>query len=194
MKILKISYFVTFICIFFFNSSFAKNPTEFIKKLTTDASKILASNLSKEEKQNQLKNIASKSVDIRGIGFYTLGKYRKSLSDDQKKKYSKLFKSYFLKSFSSRLVEYTDPKIIVNSEEVLNEKYTIVKSTLAADKDRPEIKIDWRVYTKNPDQPLVRDLIIEGLSLARTQKEEFASIISSNDNNIEALFNTLEQF
>ncbi len=142
----------------------------------------------------QLKNIASKSVDIRGIGFYTLGKYRKSLSDDQKKKYSKLFKSYFLKSFSSRLVEYTDPKIIVNSEEVLNEKYTIVKSTLAADKDRPEIKIDWRVYTKNPDQPLVRDLIIEGLSLARTQKEEFASIISSNDNNIEALFNTLEQF
>ena len=194
MKILKISCFVTFICIFFFNSSFAKNPAEFIKKLTTDASKILASNLSKEEKQNQLKNIASKSVDIRGIGFYTLGKYRKSLSDDQKKKYSKLFKSYFLKSFSSRLVEYTDPKIIVNSEEVLNEKYTIVKSTLAADKDRPEIKIDWRVYTKNPDQPLVRDLIIEGLSLARTQKEEFASIISSNDNNIEALFNTLEQF
>ena len=120
-----------------------------------------------------------------------MGKYRKSLSDDQKKKYSKLFKSYFLKSFSSRLVEYTDPKIIVNSEEVLNEKYTIVKSTFAADKDRPEVKIDWRVYTKNPDQPLVRDLIIEGLSLARTQKEEFASIISSNDNNIEALFNTL---
>ena len=194
MKILKLSCLIIFIFVFCFNPSFAKNPSEFIRELTSEASKILASSSSKIEKQNQLKKIASKSVDIKGIGFYTLGKYRKNLSKEQKKKYSKLFESYFLKSFSSRLVEYTDPKIIVNSEEVLNEKYTIVKSTLAAEKDRPEIKINWRVYTKNPDQPLVRDLIIEGLSLARTQKEEFASIISSNDNNIEALFNTLEQF
>ena len=180
--------------LFFLNSSFAKNPSDFIQEITDNASNILSSNLSKNEKQNKLKDIADSTVDIKGIGFYTLGKFRKSLSDDKKKEYSILFKKYFLKSFSSRLVEYSNPKITVVSKEVLNEKYTMVSSILAATNDRPEIKIDWRVYTKNPSKPLIRDLIIEGLSLARTQKEEFASIISSNDNNIEVLFKTLEQF
>tara|TARA_Y100000816_G_scaffold290466_1_gene279211 strand:- start:3373 stop:3957 length:585 start_codon:yes stop_codon:yes gene_type:complete len=175
-------------------NSYAKNPSDFIQEITDDASNILSSNLSKNEKQNKLKVIADKNVDIKGIGFYTLGKYRKDLSENQKDKYSKLFKQYFLKSFSSRLVEYSNPKITVVSQEVLNEKYTIVNSILDATNDRPEIKINWRVYTKNPSSPLIRDLIIEGLSLARTQKEEFTSIISSNENNIEALFKTLEQF
>jgi len=175
-------------------NSYAKNPSDFIQEITDDASNILSSNLSKNEKQNKLKVIADKNVDIKGIGFYTLGKYRKDLSENQKNKYSKLFKQYFLKSFSSRLVEYSNPKITVVSQEVLNEKYTIVNSILDATNDRPEIKINWRVYTKNPSSPLIRDLIIEGLSLARTQKEEFTSIISSNENNIEALFKTLEQF
>ena len=194
MKITKNIVVATLLSLFFLNSSFAKNPSDFIQEITDNASNILSSNLSKNEKQNKLKNIADSTVDIRGIGFYTLGKFRKSLSDDKKKEYSILFKEYFLKSFSSRLVEYSNPKITVVSEEVLNEKYTMVSSILAATNDRPEIKIDWRVYTKNPSKPLIRDLIIEGLSLARTQKEEFASIISSNDNNIEALFKTLEQF
>ena len=178
----------------FLNSSFAKNPSDFIQEITDNASKILSSNLSKNEKQNKLKDIAESAVDIKGIGFYTLGKFRKTLNEDKKKEYSILFKEYFLKSFSSRLVEYSNPKITVVSEEVLNEKYTMVNSVLAATKDRPEIKIDWRVYTKNQSEPLIRDLIIEGLSLARTQKEEFASIISSNDNNVEILFKTLKQF
>ena len=178
----------------FLNSSFAKNPSDFIQEITDNASKILSSDLSKNEKQNKLKGIAESTVDIKGIGFYTLGKFRKTLSEDKKKEYSILFKEYFLKSFSSRLVEYSNPKITVVSEEVLNEKYTMVNSILAATKDRPEIKIDWRVYTKNQSEPLIRDLIIEGLSLARTQKEEFASIISSNDNNVEILFKTLKQF
>ena len=194
MKITKNIVVAILLSLFFLNSSFAKNPSDFIQEITDNASNILSSNLSKNEKQNKLKDIAESAVDIRGIGFYTLGKFRKSLSDDKKKEYSILFKEYFLKSFSSRLVEYSNPKITVIAEEVLNEKYTMVSSILAATNDRPEIKIDWRVYTKNPSKPLIRDLIIEGLSLARTQKEEFASIISSNDNNIEALFKTLEQF
>ena len=194
MKITKNIVVAILLSLFFLNSSFAKNPSDFIQEITDNASNILSSNLSKNEKQNKLKDIADSAVDIRGIGFYTLGKFRKSLSDDKKKEYSILFKKYFLKSFSSRLVEYSNPKITVVSKEVLNEKYTMVSSILAATNDRPEIKIDWRVYTKNPSKPLIRDLIIEGLSLARTQKEEFASIISSNDNNIEALFKTLEQF
>ena len=194
MNISKNIVIAILLSLFFLNSSFAKNPSDFIQEITDNASNILSSNLSKNEKQNKLKNIADSTVDIRGIGFYTLGKFRKSLSDDKKKEYSILFKEYFLKSFSSRLVEYSNPKITVVSEEVLNEKYTMVSSILAATNDRPEIKIDWRVYTKNPSKPLIRDLIIEGLSLARTQKEEFASIISSNDNNIEVLFKTLEQF
>ena len=194
MKITKNIVVAILLSLFFLNSSFAKNPSDFIQEITDNASNILSSNLSKNEKQNKLKDIADSTVDIKGIGFYTLGKFRKSLSDDKKKEYSILFKEYFLKSFSSRLVEYSNPKITVVSEEVLNEKYTMVSSILAATNDRPEIKIDWRVYTKNSSKPLIRDLIIEGLSLARTQKEEFASIISSNDNNIEVLFKTLEQF
>ena len=180
--------------LFFLNSSFAKNPSDFIQEITDNASNILSSDLSKIEKQNKLKEIAKEAVDIRGIGFYTLGKFRKNLNEDTKKEYSILFKEYFLKSFSSRLVEYSNPKISVVSEEILNEKYTMVSSVLAATEDRPEIKIDWRVYTKNQSEPLIRDLIIEGLSLARTQKEEFSSIIISNNNDIKYLFSTLEEF
>ena len=141
-----------------------------------------------------LKELAKDTVDIKGIGFYTLGKYRKDITTDQKKQYSILFENYFLKSFSSRLAEYSNPKINVTSKERKNENYTIVSSILVATNDRPEVKIDWRIYTKNPDKPLIRDLIIEGLSLARTQKEEFSSIIKSNDNNISALFQSLEKF
>jgi len=147
-----------------------------------------------ESKIIKLNNIAERSVDINGIGMYALGKYRKAISDDQKTKYKKLFKSYFLKSFSSRLVDYTDPKINVISQKKINEKYTIVNSELEATAKRPKVKIDWRIYTKNPEKPLIRDLIVEGLSLARTQKEEFNSIIQNNDGDINALFKNLEEF
>ena len=166
----------------------------FVQSTVNRASKILSENLSKEEKINKLKVIAEETVDIKGIGFYTLGSIRKNLNDSQKSKYSKLFREYFLKSFSSRLSEYTNPEIDVLSKEILSENYTIVNSLLKGTSERPEVKIDWRVYTKNPENPLIRDLIIEGLSLARTQKEEFASILSSNDNKIDALFKTLEEF
>ena len=142
----------------------------------------------------KLKSIAKDTVDIKGIGFYTLGPIRKTLNDDQKKEYLKLFTNYFLKSFSSRLAEYTNPEIDVYGKDILNEKYTIVKSLLKGTKDRPEVKIDWRIYTKDSENPLIRDLIIEGLSLARTQKEEFASILNSNDGNIEALLKVLKDF
>ena len=193
MKILK--YFVTFIIISqFFNSLEAKEPSLLIKEIVNEASIILSSSDPVESKIIKLNNIAETNVDIIGIGMYTLGKYRKSISEDQKIKYNKLFKSYFLKSFSSRLVDYSDPKISVISEKKLNDKYTIVNSVLEETSKNPEIKIDWRIYTKNPDNPLIRDLIIEGLSLARTQKEEFASILNSNDGDINALFNTLEKF
>ena len=150
--------------------------------------------MSNEQKIEKLKLIAKETVDVKGIGFYTLGKNRKNLTDDQKEKYSELFEQYFLKSFSSRLVEYTDPQIDVNAQEILNKNYTIVYSTLRGTDKRPEIKIDWRVYTKIPEKPLIRDLIIEGLSLARTQKEEFSSIINSNGGDINSLFKTLEDF
>ena len=166
----------------------------FVQNTVDRASKLLSDNISKEKKIEELKLIAKDTVDIEGIGFYTLGSNRKNLNDDQKKEYAKKFEEYFLKSFSSRLAEYTNPEIDVFGKEVLNENYTIVNSTLKATNERPEIKIDWRIYTKNPDQPLIRDLIIEGLSLARTQKEEFASILSSNDGDINALFKTLEEF
>ena len=169
-------------------------PDVFVQSTVNRASKILSENLSKNEKIEKLKVIAEETVDIRGIGFYTLGSIRKNLDDDKKKKYSELFKQYFLKSFSSRLSEYTNPEIDVLSKEVLSENYTIVNSLLKGTAERPEVKIDWRVYTKNPENPLIRDLIIEGLSLARTQKEEFASILSSNDNDINALFKTLKEF
>ena len=166
----------------------------FVQSTVNRASKILSENLSKDEKINKLKIIAEETVDIRGIGFYTLGSIRKNLDDEQKKRYSRLFREYFLKSFSSRLSEYTNPEIDVLSKEVLSENYTIVNSLLKGTSDRPEVKIDWRVYTKNQENPLIRDLIIEGLSLARTQKEEFASILNSNDNDINALFKTLKEF
>ena len=186
--------FILIISILFFNTELLANPKEFISKLTTDASKVLASSESKDQKMLKLRNLAEENVDINGIGMYTLGKYRKSLSENQVNEYKSLFREYFLKSFSSRLSEYTDPKINVLSEEVINEKYTIVSSVLEADEKRPEIKIDWRVYTKNPEKPLVRDLIIEGLSLARTQREEFNSIIQNGDGDIQILFSNLKYF
>ena len=166
----------------------------FVQSTVNRASKILSENISKNEKIEKLKIVAKETVDIKGIGFYTLGAERKNLSDEDKKKYSILFEKYFLKSFSNRLSEYTNPKIDVMNKEVLNKNYTIVNSVLRGTKERPEIKIDWRIYTKNPDNPLIRDLVIEGLSLARTQKEEFSSILASNNNEIKALFKTLEDF
>ena len=175
-------------------SVYSLEPDIFVQSTVNRASNILSKNISKEEKINQLKIIAKETVDIRGVGFYSLGSIRKSLNDDQIKQYSNLFESYFLKSFSSRLSEYTNPEIEVIGKKVLNDNYTIVNSTLLGTSDRPEVKIDWRIYTKNPDNPLIRDLIIEGLSLARTQKEEFASILNSNDNDINALFKSLSKF
>ena len=169
-------------------------PDVFVQSTVNRASQILSKNISKEEKINQLKSIAKETVDIKGVGFYSLGSARKNLNDSQKIEYSKLFEDYFLKSFSSRLAEYTNPEIEVNDKKVLNKNYTIVNSLLVGTSERPEVKIDWRVYTKNPENPLVRDLVIEGLSLARTQKEEFNSIIVNNDDNIEALFQNLNKF
>ena len=180
--------------ILFINTELLANPKEFITKLTTTASKVLASGESKDEKMLKLINLAEENVDINGIGMYSLGKHRKNLNENQIKEYKTLFRKYFLKSFSSRLSEYTDPKINVLSEQVINNKYTIVFSLLEADEKRPEIKIDWRVYTINPEKPLVRDLIIEGLSLARTQREEFNSVIQNGDGNIEVLFSNLREF
>jgi len=185
---------IVFIYFLTLGNSFSIEADVFVQSTVNRASKILSENLSKDEKINKLKIIAEETVDIKGIGFYTLGSVRKNLNDSQKDKYSKLFREYFLKSFSSRLSEYTNPEIDVLSKEVLSENYTIVNSLLKGTSERPEVKIDWRVYTKNPENPLIRDLIIEGLSLARTQKEEFASILSSNDNKIDALFKTLEEF
>ena len=176
------------------NPSYSLEPDVFVQSTVNRASKILSENISKEQKIEQLKYIAKETVDIKGVGFYSLGSARKALNEDQKKIYSKLFESYFLKSFSSRLAEYTNPEIEVNNKEILNENYTIVNSILVSTSERPEVKIDWRVYTKNKNNPLIRDLIIEGLSLARTQKEEFSSILNSNDGNINALFETLEEF
>ena len=169
-------------------------PDVFVQSTVNRASEILSKNISKEEKINGLKIIAKETVDIRGIGFYSLGSTRKVLNDSQKQKYFDLFENYFLKSFSSRLSEYTNPKIEVQDKKEINRNYTIVNSILVSSTDRPEVKIDWRVYTKNPDNPLIRDLIIEGLSLARTQKEEFASVLNSNNNDINSLFKTLEEF
>ena len=182
--------------IFFSTTShtFSIEPDIFVQSTVNRASKLLSENISKDEKIQKLKSIARETVDIKGIGFYTLGVKRKSLNDQEKKKYSELFEQYFLKSFSSRLAEYTNPEIDVIKKEKLNENYTIVNSVLKATNERPEINIDWRIYTKNPDNPLIRDLIIEGLSLARTQKEEFASVLSSNDDNIDALFEVLKNF
>jgi len=169
-------------------------PDVFVQSTVNRASEVLAKDISKEDKINELKLIAKDTVDIRGIGFYTLGSFRKNLSENQKNEYLDLFEDYFLKSFSSRLSEYTNPKIEVQNKKVLSKNYTIVNSLLVGTSERPEVKIDWRIYTKNPDNPLIRDLIIEGLSLVRTQKEEFASILNSNDGEINSLFKVLEEF
>ena len=194
--LVKNSNFLLFLvfCLFLTNLSQAIEPDVFVQSTVNRASQTLSKDISKKEKMLELQELAKDTVDIKGIGFYTLGKYRKEITSDQKKQYSALFESYFLKSFSSRLAEYSNPKINVTKKEKKNENYTIVSSILIATKDRPEVKIDWRIYTKNPDKPLIRDLIIEGLSLARTQKEEFSSIIKSNNNNISALFQSLEKF
>jgi len=187
-----------FIILFLLNTisfnAFSIEADVFVQSTVNRASQILSKDISKDEKINQLKLVAKDTVDIRGIGYYSIGSARKNLDNDQKEKYLILFEGYFLKSFSSRLSEYTNPKIEVQGKNVLNENYTIVNSLLIATPERPEVKIDWRVYTKNPEKPLIRDLIIEGLSLARTQKEEFASILNSNDGNINALFKTLSEF
>ena len=185
---------IIFIINLLLSNAFAIEPDVFVQSTVNRASKLLSENISKEEKIEKLKLIAKDTVDIKGIGFYTLGATRKNLSDKNKAKYVELFEEYFLKSFSSRLAEYTNPEIDVFSKEVLNKNYTIVNSALKATKDRPEIKIDWRIYTKNQERPLIRDLIIEGLSLARTQKEEFSSILNSNDGDFDALFKTLKEF
>ena len=166
----------------------------FVQSTVNRAAKTLSGNLSKEERMEKLKDIARDTVDIEGIGFYSLGAYKKNLTQEQQIEYQKVFTKYFLKSFSSRLAEYSNPEIDVTSKKVINENYTMVSSTLIATENRPEVKIDWRVYTKNPEKLLIRDLIIEGLSLARTQKEEFSSIINSNDGKIEALIKSLSDF
>ena len=186
------------ICLVIFFSSIAKvnsiEPDIFVQSTVNRASEALNNKFSREEKIERLKEIASETVDINGIGYYTLGAYRKNINEDQKKEYLNLFEQYFLKSFASRLAEYSNPEIEVLSKKKLNENYTMVSSVLVATEQRPEVKIDWRIYTKNPENPLIRDLIIEGLSLVRTQKEEFSSIIQSNDGDINALFSTLKEF
>ena len=194
MKIKNLILFVFFLIFSFSHLTFSKEPSKFIEEITSEASSVLASKDSKEDKILKLKKIAENSVDIIGIGLYSLGKHRKTINSDQKKTYNKLFREYFLKSFSNRLVDYSDPKIEIQSEEKVSDKYTIVRSLLVATDKRPEVKLDWRVYTKDPNNPLIRDLVIEGLSLARTQKEEFNSIIVSNNNNLDALFNNLREF
>jgi len=193
MKTVKI-FTIIFLYLLGTNNLFSIEPDIFVQSTVNRASKILSEEISKDQKIEQLKLIAQDTVDIRGIGFYTLGSARKNLDENQKKEYQELFNKYFLKSFSSRLAEYTNPEIEVTGKEKLNENYTIVNSILKGTEKRPEVKIDWRIYTKNVDKPLIRDLIIEGLSLARTQKEEFASILNSNDGDINALFKSLEKF
>jgi phospholipid transport system substrate-binding protein len=178
----------------FIGKSFSLEPKEFVQSVANEASLILTNNSTKEQKIEELKSIAKKSVDFRGIGYYSLGAHRKNLSDDKKKEYLNIFEKYFLKSFSSRLAEYTDPKIRVDSQKKLNEKYTIVSSVLLATKEKPEVNIDWRIITKNPDKPLIIDVVIEGVSLAKVQKEEFNSIIQSNNGDINALLTSLKEF
>ena len=178
----------------FAGKSFSLEPKEFVQSVANEASLILTNNSTKEQKIEELKSIAKKSVDFRGIGYYSLGAHRKNLSDDKKKEYLNIFKKYFLKSFSSRLAEYTDPKIRVISQKKLNEKYTMVSSVLLATEEKPEVKIDWRIVTKNPDQPLIIDVVIEGVSLAKVQKEEFNSIVQINNGDINELFTSLKEF
>ena len=189
-----------FIIIFFIfaltqkSYGYSSDPKQFITEIVDEAKKVLVDSNSKEFKTKKLSEMALKTVDIKGVAYYSIGKYRKKLNEEQLNEYLSLFEKYFLKSFTSRLTDYSDPKINVIGTEVLNPKYTIVKSVLLATDKKPEVKIEWRVYTKNPDKPLIRDLIIEGLSLARTQKEEFSSILSSNNNDINILITKLEEF
>ena len=191
----SVKFFIIFFCLVLFSNQIqAKVPSLLITEIVDKASTILSSSDPVESKIIKLNDIAERNVDIDGIGMYTLGKYRKLISENEKIKYKKLFKSYFLKSFSSRLVDYSDPKITVVSEKKINSKYTIVTTMLEATSKNPEIKIDWRIYTRNPERPLIRDLIVEGLSLARTQREEFNSIMQNNDGDINALFKSLEEF
>ena len=197
MKRIFVSFLIFFVGSQFIQTkaiSYSSNPEGFISEVIEEAKVILSSSSSSDEKANKLSVIALKTVDVKGLAYYTLGKKRKEITPEELKKYESLFEKYFLKSFTSRLTDYSDPKINVLSSEVVNEKYTIVKTMLLKTNKRPEVKIDWRVYTKDPNNPLIRDLIIEGLSLARTQKEEFASVLNANDNDINALFSTLEQF
>ena len=194
---MKKNFLITiFILLTFVQKSFAysSDPKQFITEIVNEAKQILVESNSKDFKTKKLSEMALRTVDIKGVAYYSIGKYRKELKEKDLKKYLELFEKYFLKSFTSRLTDYSDPKIDVLSTEVINEKYTIVKSALVPTDKRPEVKIEWRVYTKNPDKPLIRDLIIEGLSLARTQKEEFASVIESNDGEVTKLFITLQEF
>ena len=197
IKRIFISFLVFFVGSLFIQTkgiSYSSNPESFISEVIEEAKVILSSSSSSDEKANKLSEIALKTVDVKGLAYYTLGKKRKEITPDELKKYENLFEKYFLKSFTSRLTDYSDPKINVLSSDVVNEKYTIVKTMLLKTDKRPEVKIDWRVYTKDPNNPLIRDLIIEGLSLARTQKEEFASVLNANNNDINVLFSTLERF
>ena len=196
MKLKKFLIYISFIIInlTIINKSYSIEPDVFVQSTVNRASHVLSDNLSKDQKIDELKSIASETVDVKGIGMYTLGSYRKTLSEDQKKQYDDLFGQYFLKTFSSRLAEYSNPEIEVKSKEKLNENYTMVSSILVSTEQRPKVNIDWRIYTKNPDDLKIRDLIIEGLSLARTQKEEFASIIESNGGDINALLASLKEF
>ena len=197
MKRIFLSFLIFFVGFFLVQTKAVSNssdPESFISEVIDQAKIILSSSESSEEKEEKLSEIALRTVDVKGLAYYTLGKKRKEITPDELKKYEDLFEKYFLISFTSRLTDYSDPKINVLSSEVVNNKYTIVKTMLLKTDKKPEVKIDWRVYTKDPDNPLIRDLIIEGLSLARTQKEEFASVLSTNNNDINALFSTLEKF
>jgi len=194
---MKKNFFIIFFLIFLFTQGvygYSSDPKQFISEIVEEAKSVLTKSNTKEFKSKKLSEMALKTVDIKGVAFYSLGKYRKNLNEEQLKEYLSLFEKYFLKSFTSRLADYSDPKIDVVSVEVLNPKYTIVKSVLLATNKQPEVKIDWRVYTKDPNKPLIRDLIIEGLSLARTQKEEFSSVIESNNGDVTKLFDTLREF
>tara|TARA_Y100000590_G_C15190981_1_gene814968 strand:- start:25 stop:630 length:606 start_codon:yes stop_codon:yes gene_type:complete len=188
---------ITIAFVFLFKTdlkAYSSDPKEFISDLVTEVKSILGSDVSQEEKSKKLGNLALENVDIKALALYTVGPYRKEMTENQLKKYHGLFEKYFLKSFTSRLTEYSDPKIEITGVEVKNPKYTIVQSKLLGTSEKPEVKIDWRIYTKNPERPLIRDLIVEGLSLARTQKEEFVSVIESNDGDVNKLFERLEEF
>jgi len=193
----KKNFFIIIIVIFGLTQksfAYSSDPKQFIQEIVDEAKKVLVDTNSKEYKTKKLSELALRTVDIKGVAYYSIGNYRKELNDEQMKEYLTLFEKYFLKSFTSRLTDYSEPKIEVMSIEVLNPKYTIVKSLLLATDKKPAVNIEWRVYTKNPDKPLIRDLIIEGLSLARTQKEEFSSVIETNNGDITKLFITLKEF